>query len=155
MSKFEHLATRYDTRGRKAKFVLPIRGAKDPETGKHLPAALILKHAGETNAGYNNAQNKHNAKTGLGRKALHGRGNDIALERDLDLYPKHVIVGWENIPDTDWKAIPYTPEDCADFVQNGLQTWIFNEVRMFAIQAENFLADDEPTSDEIDETAGN
>jgi hypothetical protein len=155
MSKFAHIKERYETRNRVVRYTLPIKGARDPKTGEHLPAVLLLKHAGESNRGYNNALIKNNAQTGLARKAMTGRGGDIALERDLELYPQHVITGWENIPDQNWNAVPYSREDCADFVQNGLQRWIFNELRLFAVQAVNFVDDDVPTSDEVKDAGGN
>lgn len=156
MSKFEYLTKQYDPRGRTASFTLPIRGAIDPETGKEMTPRLFLQYAGEANRPFHNALMKFNAKTGLSKKAVQGRSDvgDLALERDLDLYPKFVITGWEGIPDDQLRPVPFSSQDCADFVA-ALPKWLFDEVRMYAMNAVNFLPEDEPSPDDVKETVGN
>lgn len=144
MTQFAHLK-KYDPEGQKAWFTLPIDG--DPR--------LELKHAGQANRNYTNAVVKANAKSGAMRR---GRvdANLLAenLQLDRDLFPKYVITGWDGIQDGDGELVPYTQQACADLL-NALPDWIVQELSGFAARASNFIPDDMPTDDEVDDQAGN
>ena len=56
---------------------------------------------------------------------------------DRELFPKHVIVGWSNVLDTDGTIVPYSQEECANFL-NALPDWIFDELRAFCNDPANF-----------------
>lgn len=154
MTKFAHLR-RHDPRGGKSIYRLPIDGYT-AEDGAYTPAQLELRHAGESNRPWHNASTKFNAKHGLARKSLQGRPevDGLSLQRDIELFPRHVVTGWAGIVDGDGVLVPFSEENCRDFLTQ-LPAWIFDEVRAHAFTASNFLGEEVPTQDEVRETAGN
>lgn len=143
---FEHLSA-YDPRGT-SEFVLPIAGRP----------SLKMRPAGQSNAPYFNAMAKRNAKSGQLRRLAQGQVDVDSIDQnrkeDRELYPVHVIVGWTNVNDSEGKPVQFTAVTCREFLQ-ALPDWIFDEVRNFAAIPANFLPDDEPTTDEVQEAAGN
>jgi hypothetical protein len=154
MSKFAHLQ-RHDPRGRKATFRLPIEGHTAAD-GTYTPAALEMRHAGESNRAWHNASTKFNAKHAVARKAMQGRpeAESLSQQRDRELYPRHVVTGWSGIVDGAGELVPFSEASCREFLE-ALPPWIFDEVRVFAVTAANFLEEDAPTAEEVRETAGN
>lgn len=154
MSKFSKLTNAYDPSNRTAELTLPV-ATKDDHEGRALHVVLTLKHAGESNRRWRDAINRYNAKTGLARKTAQGRGDadSLALERDLELYPKHVITGWRHVADDDGADVPFTEQDCREFLQ-ALPRWVFDEIRIFAVTAVNFIPDEEPSQEEVNDQAG-
>ncbi len=144
---FSHLG-KYDPRGRKAWWTVPIEGS--PE--------LHVCHAGSTNKPYANAVAKMNAKTGTARRMARGQFNADSLEESLHtdrvLFPKHVITDWKGVQSSDGELVPFTPEVCREFL-DALPSWIMQELSQFAAVASNFLPDDMPDEDEVADQAGN
>jgi hypothetical protein len=155
LPNFDHLQ-RHDPRGRTSTYRLPIDGYTDPATGEYTPAELDLRHAGESNRAWHNASTKFNAKHGLARKSLQGRpeADTLSKQRDLELFPRYVVTGWRGITDSAGQPVPLSEDNCRSFL-TALPLWIFDEVRIHAMTASNFQADDVPTADEVQETAGN
>lgn len=158
MSQFDF--RRYDPKGRTCEYQLPIDGVteKDPETGeeKYTPATLILKPATEANPSYHNAMLAFNAKNSIARKLMAGSkdADILAMQRDLELYPQSVIVGWKGIPNTQGKAVPFSPKACAEFLA-ALPRWIFTGVRIHAVQEAHFIAPSVPDAGDQQAQAGN
>lgn len=147
MSQFEYLK-RYDPKGGRAWYTLPILGSP----------RLQVRHAGGTNKGYVNAVAKHNAKTGTARRIARGQVDADLLHENLQvdrqLFPKYVIVGWDGVRSTDGDLVPFSQESCRDLL-DALPDWIIQELSTFAAVAANFLPDDVPSEDDVDEQAGN
>lgn len=120
--------------------------------GRH--PTLVVRYAGETNQGYFNAQLR---RAGKARKAL-ARGQISAAmiadnrREDRELFPKYVIVGWRDVVGDDGKELPFSAEDCADFV-DALPDWVFDDVRGYASDPANFV--DAVDADEAEEQGKN
>lgn len=137
---FEHLKA-LEVKGKTASFPLSmLQGCPK----------LIVRPATESNKPYFNEVLRRSAKTL--RKAANG---DISVDTDtLDknrqddrrLFPKHVIVGWEGIKDSQGKEVPFSQENCVEFLQ-ALPDWIFDDIGIFCRKNSNFV--DEPV--EIDD----
>jgi hypothetical protein len=107
--------------------------------GEVVPT-LKIKPATQSNSPYFNAiLRKSKSKVG---SIQSGNININMLDEnrteDRKLFPKHVIVGWENVVDSSGEAVPYTFSDCKDFV-NAIPDWIFDKIRNFAATSENFV----------------
>ena len=107
------------------------------------PWTLILRHAGESNAPFWNAQlklaNETTAKGGA--SAVRLTTAKIALVRSewTELAARHVVAGWENVLE-DGEPIACTPEAALRFLSE-LSTNapdMFDALRRFAADAENF-----------------
>lgn len=118
---------------------------------------LFLRPATEKNKAYHNALLKRNAKLAQRFRAGTRVTREMLQEnRDHDkvLYAKHVIVGWEGIKDDSGSEVSFTPDLCRQFLAE-LPAWIFDDVRLFAVNPANFLKDDEPDPADVDASAGN
>ena len=101
---------------------------------------LILRPATQANKAYFNRVLKSSRKF-AGAVAAGAISVELlkeARELNRELYPLEVIVGWERVVDANNKVVPFTPEDCKDFVA-ALPGWIFDEICMHAAQAGNFV----------------
>jgi hypothetical protein len=136
MSKFSHL-TKLDVR-------------KDMETRITLyqitgEPILILSPATEANKPYYNQvlKQQRNAATMIRIKGSI-TPEQVAKSRDEDkqLYPKHIVKGWENVLDDKGKKVSYSTEACEEFLE-ALPNYIFDEIRNHAQLPSNFF-------DEID-----
>lgn len=65
--------------------------------------------------------------------------DDVARQREEARrdYPGTCIVGWEKVADDDGKEVPFTVEDCRDFVAQ-LPDDIFDGIRAMCLDNENF-----------------
>ncbi len=124
-----------------------------------LPDApkLLILPAGAKNKPYHRALLKRNAKAA--RRFSRGLAVtpellDEVREHDLDLYWKFVLVGWIGVTATDGSKPPWTKDSGRKFLA-ALPDWMFEELRSFASNPSNFLADDEPADDEVEDTAKN
>lgn len=117
---------------------------------------LHMKHAGEGNRAWMNAVQKWNAKHNMARRQARGGADfdELMRQRDVELYPKLVVTGWDDCFATDNSLVPFDEESCREFLA-ALPDWIMDEVRLYAVQAANFLPDDAPDEADIAETAGN
>lgn len=142
---------RYAPEGRKVWWPLPIRGAGGKE------ARLLVSHAGLSNKAYANALSKHNARTGTKRRAARARsaveGLADNLAADRAIFPGTAVHDFENVPDSADNAVPYSLEACRELLA-ALPDWIVSDLSRFCSVASNFLEDDEPNDDEVDEQAG-
>ena len=66
---------------------------------------------------------------------------------DKVLYPRHIIKDWDNVTDNDGNEVPFSVEEAEEFLQ-ALPDWIFDEIRVFCVQPQNFLAEDIPDEEE-------
>lgn len=103
---------------------------------------LVLKPATEANKGYFNSvlrrskRNLRAVKSGsISQKMIKEN-----REEDKELYPKHIIVGWKDMKDSSGKDVPFSTENCTDFLEV-LPDWIFDDIRNFAGSSENFAGE--------------
>ncbi len=111
---------------------------------------LVLRPATVENSAYFNEVLKRPSQA----RSLRGGKINPAVVRenradDFRLYPEHVVVGWCDVVASDGSDVDFCKEDVADFL-NELPDWIFDEVRGFAGNIENFAG-----SIDVDTTAGN
>jgi len=159
MSKFGHLKE-YNPEGRRVRYALPIAGARNKK-GEEVPAVLDIVHAGRSNRNYTAAVMQINAKKGpairIGPKPT-AVDIQVAIKENLkidrELFPQHIIKGWEGIADEDGKAVKFSVSACAEFL-DALPDWIVHELSVFCARPRNFLPDAMPTEVEVAEQAGN
>lgn len=113
-------------------------------TLKDCTPILQVKSATPANTAYLNATLKRAGKfsrqietTGLNAKML-----NTHRDNDRVLYSKYVIVGWENVFDSDGKSVAFSKSNCLDFL-NALPDWIFDGLRNFCGKPFNFLDNDD------------
>ncbi len=109
---------------------------------------LQVKVAAEQNKPYFNAQLKRTQE--LHRMSNKGKNiNAATVDKlrsiDRELLPKHVIVGWSGVIDTNGDDAPFTPENAAEFCE-ALPMTTFDELRSFCGDASNFS--DAPDAEE-------
>ncbi len=95
------------------------------------------------------------------KKSRRLRPTDIIQELmrpvDCECYPGAVVKGWDkNIVDITGTKVPFTEENCSAFLAK-LPNHIFDPLRIFVADPNNFLDLDEPRvdQDEMEEIAGN
>lgn len=116
----------------------------DIEMGGKTPY-LMVKPATQTNKPYTKAQLKSSNQR-IQRQAAKGislEGLEANREDDKAHYPKFIITGWGNVFDDEGNDVPFTVENCAEFLE-ALPDWVFDGVRAFCSVPTNF-------ADEADE----
>ena len=61
-------------------------------------------------------------------------------DQDRELFAKYVIVGWSKVVDAKNEEVAFTQENAEAFL-HALPDWIFDGVRNFAGDCENFIDD--------------
>jgi hypothetical protein len=113
---------------------------------------LIMKPGTEANKLYFNAilKRSRSSMAAIRRGTVTERQIAESREKDRQLFPKFVVVGWENVTDREGNQVPFTPDNCEQFLR-ALPDWIFDDIRNFAADNANFFG--EPI--DIEETAKN
>lgn len=106
-------------------------------------AVLKLAPATEANRSYYNALLK-NSRSKMG--AIAGKKvNADTVKRnrteDRQLYAKYIVVGWSGIVDAEGVDVIFDKPTCKQFLDS-LPDWIFDSVRIFAGDPQNFLTID-------------
>ena len=91
----------------------------------------------------NNAQVRRVPKVTL--KTLARNRND-----DIELYAKYIIKGWENVRDENDEQVKFSIDECVEFLEAIVKdnTWIFDDIRMFCSDMNNFIEDGADENDE-------
>lgn len=98
---------------------------------------IVVKYAGEGNKPYFNAILKQTEEWQRRKRKFDEKMIKDNRDRDLALFPLHVVVGWKNVKDRDGKEVPFTPENLTEyFLAIGDEQ--FDVVRNFAKDASNF-----------------
>ena len=130
MSKFEHLK-KQDVAGDKT-----IEYVMNQLVGE--PVLHVLP-ATESNKPFWNATLRAlNKKKNYNKRNVTAGMIEQNRKDDKDMYPLYVIKGWDNMLDGKGGTIPYTAEDCVDFV-NSLPDYIFDALRDFVTDNTNFV----------------
>ena len=137
MVDFGNLQSFQVTRDTVAELSLSIPPLKDDAD----PVLLLVRPATSANKPYFNAMLRRNTK--LTSRAARGAKIDAnmmdeSIQHDRELYPHHVIVGWQNVFDATGAAVSFNTEACKDFVA-ALPNWVFDEIRSFCGTSSNFI----------------
>lgn len=114
-----------------------------------------VRPAGEVNKPYFNELLKRNPRITSqikARKALTAKAAQELRDLDRELYVSHIIVGWGNVVENSGKKVPFTKENCADFLKQ-LPNYLFDDLRAFATDIYAFVRPMDPAS--VDATAKN
>lgn len=123
-------------------------------------AYLVCAPAMELNRGYRDGllalagARQRLVRVATGNRAKHDE--DLEIEDDLKLFPRHVIRGWGGIVDRKTgEPVPFTPTNCEAFLR-ALPRWLFNRVRIFCLKPDNFVtAPDELPPGDTEKLVGN
>lgn len=118
-----------------------------------IEGAPILKvlPAGEINKPLFNAIQKRNSgkrRAKLSDSQLQSKARKNARE----LYPLHVVVGWEDVKADDGELVPFSPEACQAFFAQ-LPNFILDSLIVFTADMSNFNDQVDPA--DADETGKN
>lgn len=125
--------------------------SKDSTVWVDLPevspgARVCIKPATEVNKPYFNAMMK---TTGARARRLarteRVTTEDVSLNRaeDRELYPRHVLVNWEGILDSESKPVPFSFDHAREFCAQ-IPDWLFDRLRNAASTPERFVSADDP-----------
>lgn len=105
-------------------------------------AVLKLRSANEGNSGYMNGLLRLTGQS-KGARRQKAKIDAKAMEdmrcHDKELYPHHVIVGWENVVDAKGKEVKFSAEEVISLLDQ-LPGYVFDEIRAFANDPSNFIA---------------
>ncbi len=105
-------------------------------------ARVKVRPATDVNPGYQNGLLKMSAgrlRQTAARGAVKKYDVEQSREDDRVLYAQYVIDDWDGIEDSAGKPVPFSRENCAEFLQQ-LPAWIFDRMRLFCMVPDNFLA---------------
>lgn len=102
-------------------------------------ASLTVKPATRANTKFTNAQLALALPYQRQLSAKRLSAERIASFRDASkpLYARHIIVGWENIVDTNGKTVPFDQDVCLQFL-NALPDQTFDDLISFCEDENNF-----------------
>jgi len=117
---------------------------------------LKVRPASEVNKPYLNAVLR------LGRSTLRKmRGGKISTavleenrEQDRKLFAKYVVLEWKNVKDAKGEEVSFSKEACEAFLR-ALPNDIFDDLRVFCGDIDNFRKENELAEDDISELEGN
>ena len=104
---------------------------------------LVLLSATSDNKAYFNAMLRSAKNSKPGHKGKRMSATDpavtrMAREADRKDYPGNVIVDWNGVVDSDGNEVPFSEENCADFL-SALPDWLFDNIRNTASVPTNFV----------------
>lgn len=102
---------------------------------------LLVAPATEANSAYFNALLKRANKSARAVRAGNINTGMIAenREEDRELYPRHVVKGWEDMVDgKTGEDVKFDRDECVNFLAN-LPDWLFDDIRNFCGNPANFV----------------
>lgn len=151
MSQFDHIKARCVDDDATAPFTF--------EFLEDLPT-LICRPATRINEGFFNAVLKAGKQAARKKKAIRKikgkqKQDAAALKEaikkarfdDIDLFVAHIVTGWEDVVNKKGKSVEFTPENLRDFLR-AIPPEMFDDLRMFCLDIENFRPEAESMSDE-------
>lgn len=99
---------------------------------------FVVKYAGEANKPYFNemlrrAEHQQKRKAKLNVALLEGN-----RDRDRELYPQFIIVGWQDVVDINKKPVAFSQEDLKGFMKVNVDDEEFDGLRAFCRDVSNF-----------------
>lgn len=119
---------------------------------------IRVKPGGDLNKPYYRALLNKQSKSSR-RQALRGKIDADMLDRnrklDRVLFAQHIAGGeWGGWIDENEQEVPYSQQAVKELFEQ-LPSYLFDSLRAFCNQPENFQSEDEPIEEDIEETAGN
>ncbi len=100
-------------------------------------------------------ERKHRkAKKGKGRKRANDALLDLMRSPDREAYPGTIVYGWKTNKDANGIEVEYSEDTCRQFL-NALPDWLFDRIRLYCMEPQNFVDTGEPDEEEEEELAGN
>lgn len=119
---------------------------------------LVVRSSSESNKPYLNALLKSGRRTLRKMRGGKMSAEVLASNRDQDreLFPKYVIVDWKaaTVRNAAGKPVPFSPEACTAFLQ-ALPNDLFDELRAFCGDVDNFREKDDLTSGDVEDLSKN
>ncbi len=147
MSKFNRLKSLHISKDATAKF--PFEQIEGSPT-------LHVRPATDANKDFFNAILK--ADKSEARELAEGDITDERVEvvraKDAAIFVEHIVDGWEGVLDDKGVAVPFTKEDCLDFLL-AIPADMFNHLRMFCMNANNFRNKNVMSPKELKALTGN
>ena len=108
-------------------------------TVNSVSPTLIVAPATEANKPYFNALLKRAGKTARQVRANAINTGLIEENRleDLELYPRHVIKGWQDVLDADGTEVDFSQANLVEFL-DVLPNWLFDDLRNYCGNPANF-----------------
>lgn len=133
MADFSHLQALEVSADKTARYTL------HQITVNGLTPTLIVAPATDANKPYFNALLK---RAGKSRRAVRAGAVNTGMieenrEEDRELYPRHVLKGWEDVTDARGEVVDFSPAEVASFLEQ-LPDWMFDDVRSFCGDPANF-----------------
>lgn len=132
----------------RTRYYMPALGAK---------ATLLLAPALECNSSYYNAMLKMSGQRQRQlqkSKSVQCADIDMARDEDRVLYPRYIIMGWEDVEGSDDNMVPYSRENAAKLCHQ-LPLELMDDLRAEASTPQRFYADDEIPAPDVEELAEN
>jgi hypothetical protein len=122
---------KFDVEGKTAKYHLPLT-----DCDYHL----VVRPATEVNKEYFNKilKKSHRHLKNMKRRGIDPKVFEENRSTDRELYPLHVIVGWEDVVDENDVPVEFSLEECKNLVAE-MPDWMFDDLREFAGDIENFI----------------
>lgn len=128
MASFSHLAKLEVSGNKTVDFaIFQIEGAP----------VLHVVAASESNRAYFNELLRKGGKR-QAKKKVDAETVKSNREEDRVLYARHIVKGWSGIKDDKGKVVEFTEGECLGFLSS-LPDWIFDELRAFASDLQNFI----------------
>lgn len=105
--------------------------------GQARTPTLTVRHAGESNKPYFNEMLRRAEHLARRKAKVTVELIKDNRERDRDLYPQHVVIGWNDVVDASGHPVSFNKEDCKTFLSS-LPDDMFDELREFCREAQNF-----------------
>lgn len=123
---------------------------------------LMMRPAGDANPGYQaglvvttgarRIADVAQKRGGISEVQEIETGLTLDREDDYGLYRDHVVVGWRGVLDKNGKDVPFTKENCDQFLR-ALPGWVFDKVRAFALLVRNYIDLEPPPATELAENS--
>ncbi len=100
---------------------------------------LFVLPANDSNEELLNYVLKNSAKlTRLSRQKADANMLAATRKQDRDTYSRFVIKGWDDVVEASGKAVPFSQQNCHDFL-TALPDFIFDRLRNFCMTPANFM----------------
>lgn len=131
MADFSHLS-QFDVRLDKTSRYVLYQISGEP--------VLIVAPATEANKPYFNAVLKRARRSSRAIQAGAVNLGMISENRteDRQLYPEHIVVGWDGVVDKDKNPVDFSLDNCRAFLR-ALPDWIFDDLRQYCGNPNNFV----------------
>lgn len=151
MADFKHLA---------ALRVAPDATAEYPFFRIAGEPTLIVRPAGDTNPDFFNAAlraNKKAQRAAKGRKGQTPTPESIerARQADITIFADTIVTGWSGVLDAEGEEVEFNRENLVQFL-NAIPSDMFNEMRNFCLDIDNFRdAPEEMDDEELEDVSKN